>query len=191
MTDFGSLGPSSLLADQVRWSLIAARLPGGQTTRSRTIGIPISAGKLLSQGTRPAKHRPLATAVKEAGEGQRPSRLILISNSVSVLPCQEGRKKPGGLGENMLGGRKENAAANFYASAAAVYSTGKAWRLWSFHEVAALDWMRIGPYLRHYRAVVEEDPTRSSREAGEREVRVRGMVWERERDVKSTRNCTK
>ncbi|KAG0477606.1 hypothetical protein HPP92_012325 [Vanilla planifolia] len=96
------------------WSLIAARLPGRTDNEIKNYWNTHIRRKLLSRGLDPAKHRPLATAVKEAGRRARePSRPDLNLELCISPPYQEEQKKPAELGENMLGEKEGKCGGEF------------------------------------------------------------------------------
>ncbi|KAG0475878.1 hypothetical protein HPP92_012719 [Vanilla planifolia] len=96
------------------WSLIAARLPGRTDNEIKNYWNTHIRRKLLSRGLDPAKHRPLATAVEEAGRRARePSRPDLNLELCISPPSQEEQKKPAELGENMLGEKEGKCGGEF------------------------------------------------------------------------------
>ncbi|KAG0475830.1 hypothetical protein HPP92_012671 [Vanilla planifolia] len=97
-----------------KWSLIAARLPGRTDNEIKNYWNTHIRRKLLSRGLDPAKHRPLATAVEEAGRRARePSRPDLNLELCISPPSQEEQKKPAELGENMLGEKEGKCGGEF------------------------------------------------------------------------------
>ncbi|KAG0476096.1 hypothetical protein HPP92_012937 [Vanilla planifolia] len=97
-----------------KWSLIAARLPGRTDNEIKNYWNTHIRRKLLSRGLDPATHRPLATAVEEAGRRARePSRPDLNLELCISPPSQEEQKKPAELGESMLGEKEGKCGGEF------------------------------------------------------------------------------